>query len=1078
MEINPSARRRLFAETLIVLFLIASLLPASSLFTAPKSVCADSTPQSIPFTQNWSNTGLISGDDDWSGVSGIVGFRGDDLTTTTGTDPETIVADGSGTPIDVIANQANPNTQTSGGVGEFDGIANPVIALQGSGTGDAPHIVISINTTGFSGVRVAYNLRDIDGSTDNAVQPVALQFRVGSSGNYTNIPAGFVADATTGPSLATLVTPVSVTLPAATDNQPLVQLRIITTNAVGNDEWVGIDDIFIFVPDDAKFDSFEATRYEGGKVLLKWRTGFEVDNLGFNVYREQNGQRVRINSEMIAGSALMVGEGTRLRSGYSYSWADELPNGGDAKYWVESLDLNGRSAMFGPASARASEARGALPTGSGRTLTLSRVGAKTTQASSSNPVARAASEQQPAGLQVEAAAATSPRQAIKLSVDEEGWYRVTQQELLAAGLDPTADPRQLQLYAEGVEQAITVKGEGDGQFDTADAIEFYGLGLDAPSTNKRVYWLVAGERPGLRIKPAKAKGSKVAPTGFSYTVERRDRTVYFSSLRNGDSENFFGTVIARSPLSQSLMATHIDRASTEDGVLEVTLQGVTGNDHRVAVKFNGRDLGEVAYAAQQQGSAKFDVPRASIREGENVVTLTNGQGDGDVSLVDSVRLAYRHAYTADGDALRFTASAKRVVTIDGFTNPSIRVVDVTDPAMSSEVKTSVAQRESGFAVTIKTGKGGERLFMVFTADQVKRPVRVMADQTSNLKDQSRVADLIIVTRSDFIPALEPLVRLRESQGLIVTVVDVEDVYDEFNFGEKSARAVKDFFAYAQARWSKPPRFALIAADASLDPKNHFGLGDFDVVPTKLVDTITMETASDEWLVDFDGDGLGEIAIGRLPARTANEVSLLIGKIIAYESATAEGVLLVSDSNDGIDFEAGMERVRELVPEGVRVEEIVRGRVDDGLTKTQVLDSVRRGKGIVSYFGHGSVDLWRGGILTSSDVSEIASANSPSLFLLITCLNGYFQDPALDSLAESLLKTERGGAAAVWASSGMCGADEQLAMDLEMFRLMFNRGPGSEPLTLGEAVLKAKAATMGADVRKTYILLGDPSVRLK
>src|SRR6185369_13779818 len=115
----------------------------------------------------------------------------------------------------------------------------------GSGTADAPHLVISINTTGSSGIVVAYNLRDIDGSTDNAVQPVALQYRVGSSGNFTNLPAGFVADASTGPSLATLVTPVSVVLPAPANNQPLVQVRVITTDAVGADELIGVDDISV-----------------------------------------------------------------------------------------------------------------------------------------------------------------------------------------------------------------------------------------------------------------------------------------------------------------------------------------------------------------------------------------------------------------------------------------------------------------------------------------------------------------------------------------------------------------------------------------------------------------------------------------------------------------------------------------------------------------------------------------------------------------------------------------------------------------------------------------------------------------
>ena len=77
----------------------------------------------------------------------------------------------------------------------------------------------------------------------DAIQAVALQYRVGTAGNFTNVPAAFVADATTGPNLATLVTPVDVTLPAAVENQAVVQLRIITTDAVGSDEWVGIDDI-------------------------------------------------------------------------------------------------------------------------------------------------------------------------------------------------------------------------------------------------------------------------------------------------------------------------------------------------------------------------------------------------------------------------------------------------------------------------------------------------------------------------------------------------------------------------------------------------------------------------------------------------------------------------------------------------------------------------------------------------------------------------------------------------------------------------------------------------------------------
>ncbi|HJP91818.1 MAG TPA: DNA/RNA non-specific endonuclease [Pyrinomonadaceae bacterium] len=218
------------------------------------SAHADNTAQNLPFSQNWSNTGLITADDNWTGVPGITGYRGDGLTGSTGVNPQTVLAES--TVEDVIANQTNPNTLITGGVAEFQ-ITNPVVALQGSGTARAPYIQFSLNTSGFSGINVSYNLRDIDGSADNAIQPVALQFRIGSTGNFTNVPAGFVADATDGPSLATKVTPVSATLPATADNQPLVQVRVITTDAAGSDEWVGIDDINVTgsVTDPAPFVS-------------------------------------------------------------------------------------------------------------------------------------------------------------------------------------------------------------------------------------------------------------------------------------------------------------------------------------------------------------------------------------------------------------------------------------------------------------------------------------------------------------------------------------------------------------------------------------------------------------------------------------------------------------------------------------------------------------------------------------------------------------------------------------------------------------------------------------------------------
>ena len=224
----------------------AAAIAAITLTFSPQSQ-ADTTLWNLssgPLTQDWTNTGLITTSDSWTGVPSIMGYRGDDAVAGTAVDPQTIVVDLSGV-IDVNANQTNPNTFTSGGVSEFDTLANPVVALQGSGTADFPNLVLYLDGTGVSDIAVSYLLRDVDGSTDNSIQPFALQYRLANTGDFTNLASGFVADASSGPSLATLETPVTVTLPADANGAPYIEVRIITNNAASNDEWVGVDNISV-----------------------------------------------------------------------------------------------------------------------------------------------------------------------------------------------------------------------------------------------------------------------------------------------------------------------------------------------------------------------------------------------------------------------------------------------------------------------------------------------------------------------------------------------------------------------------------------------------------------------------------------------------------------------------------------------------------------------------------------------------------------------------------------------------------------------------------------------------------------
>ena len=310
----------------------------------------------------------------------------------------------------------------------------------------------------------------------------------------------------------------------------------------------------------------------------------------------------------------------------------------------------------------------------------------------------------------------------------------------------------------------------------------------------------------------------------------------------------------------------------------------------------------------------------------------------------------------------------------------------------------------------------------------------------------------------------------------MALIDVEDLYDEFSFGAKSPKAIKDFLASAKSNWKKPPRFVLLVGDASSDPRNYLGLGNFDFVPTKLIDTVYLETASDDWFVDFNNDGLPEMAIGRLPVQTVEEANTVVSKIVGYEkSSRKREALLVADRNDGFDFKGASEEVRALLPAYITVRKIFRGDFGiDADAKGEIIRDINQGPLLVNFIGHGSVDFWRGEILTSDDAEALTNGMGLPFLVSMTCWNGSFQDLYKESLAEALLKAKQGGAVAVWASSGLTEPDKQAVMNKELIRLLFGR----ERLTIGEATARAKASVSNQDIRRTWILFGDPATRLK
>src|SRR5262249_46791982 len=569
-------------------------------------------------------------------------------------------------------------------------------------------------------------------------------------------------------------------------------------------------------PTEAKVDKFTASGFDSGQVLISWRTNHEVNNLGYNVYRESFGQKTKITPQIIAGSALTVGNGVGFQAGNSYVWSDQPTTGfGSVKYWLESVDLGGTTELTGPISITKPPKAGPVKTE--QSALLGRLGMAQAQLNlqSSAPVQRVALQAAATPAEVQQQNFLAGQAAMKLSVKQEGWYRVTQSDLVAAGMSPSIDPRSLQMFVGGRQVPIIVNGEQNGRFDAADSIEFYGLGLGTAASDTRVYWLTTGTSGGMRIKSLRAMGTP-GTASFQYAVERKDRTIYFSALRNGDEENFFGPVVTPIGVDQVLALTKLAPASNAS--LDVSVQGVTLGTHQLKVQLNGADIGTMTFADQNKGTQSFSIAQSRLREGSNTVRLISLISSGDISLVDTVRVTYWHSYAADNNQLNLSATGGQEVNISGFATSDIRVVDVTDPFTPLELIGVATGGKGNFTQRVALTGVGVRSVMAFTGDRAKRVADISRNNPSNWRQPTNAADLVLITRREFMSSVSPLVNLRQSQGLRVALVDVEDLFDEFNFGNKSPQAIKDFLTLATSSWATAPRFVLIVGDASYDPK--------------------------------------------------------------------------------------------------------------------------------------------------------------------------------------------------------------------------------------------------------------------
>jgi hypothetical protein len=318
------------------------------------------------------------------------------------------------------------------------------------------------------------------------------------------------------------------------------------------------------------------------------------------------------------------------------------------------------------------------------------------------------------------------------------------------------------------------------------------------------------------------------------------------------------------------------------------------------------------------------------------------------------------------------------------------------------------------------------------------------------------------------------------------VIDLDDIMDEFNHGNFDPHAIGTFLSYADTHWRVRPRYVALAGEGTFDYKDVMGLGN-NLVPPLMVGSSWGLYASDNRLADLAGnDGVPELALGRIPVETPEQLDAYIDKIIGYELSSGEAwhrrVVVAADNPDDTgDYPTDGEKYIRLLPESLVVNRIYLSEMSADQAFELLMANLHSGVSMVTYLGHaGLTQLANEGLLRSSDVPGLTNGNRLPVIAVMGCHLGNFWLPGYPSLAEDLVLHGEGGAAAVWSPVGLSYSPRRRVLGEAYLEAVYQEGIE----TLGDAVLHALrvAATHHAagnrEVLDTQVLLGDPALRLK
>ena len=781
----------------------------------------------------------------------------------------------------------------------------------------------------------------------------------------------------------------------------------------------------------------------------------------------------------------------------------------------------------------------------------------------------------------EDAATTRPDLAFKVLVRESGVYELTYEDLhkAATNEDATAVPLSelptdaLTMTVDGNAVPLWIDDGGDGRFGPGDRLEWIGErrhGDDGtyfhPHSPHNVYRL-SSEGGGLRMQSAATPppgpvrrqwrilevsdhleedllmlrfGKRQSVTTAEDGSTRLRDTWHWAKLTHLDPRPF------RLPLDLSTY----DPESDEPLRLRLELSGWSRPvprregvpDHQVDVLLNGTPLGSGTWDGQDIYELAFErLDPALIKKGINVLEIDvpkrfpveDGDPLIDVVLLNWLQLDYprRHVLRVEEERfslhnartdrwLTFTTEPGQRFTFYG--NEGWRLPPEAQRIVDNESKTLLSwMPPSPVADTAQEDVTPQEVTdTVYAVQQgaLSSPEEILVDRPSDLRNPQRQADYLMITHPRLRHAIEPLAELHRQRGLHVAVVDVDDIYDEFNHGIVDPNAIRDFVALAYHQWQSPrPRFVLLVGDASWDIKNedpddtHYADWTYrpgekrrfskntsfaydgqttaprlrNLIPAWSYASYQGHAASDNGYVTVDGDDFDpDLAIGRLPVTEPAEVSAIVKKIRQYVLTSPVGpwrrdVLWIT--NDMKAFQNRSHRLAgELAKGGFSATEIFPSpdEKDNLQHQADLRQAFDTGQLLVHFYGHGGRYIWRTGppdlkknhdLFTLDDLDLLAPSERLPLVLSMSCYSAPFDHPTADSIGEKFLRLADRGAVAVLAASW------RNSPSVRFSRRLLDELTQRQPI--GEAIRRAKIDSGSEVMVALYNLLGDPALEL-